>query len=105
MEKKKNSQIARVLAALALIGTVLIIVVVVSGAGGGDDDGTGKKANQTKQQKPVKPKTKAKKYEVEEGDTLTTIAQKTGIPVAKLKALNPDVDPQALQLGQELKLR
>ncbi|HMY27294.1 MAG TPA: LysM domain-containing protein [Solirubrobacterales bacterium] len=104
-EKKKNSYIARILAALALLGTILIIFVVISGVTGSDDDGTGKKANPARQQQKVKPKTKAKTYEVEEGDTLTTISRKTGIPVARLKQLNPDLDPQALQVGQELKLR
>ncbi|HMU28384.1 MAG TPA: LysM domain-containing protein [Solirubrobacterales bacterium] len=104
-EKKKNSYIARILAALALLGTILIIFVAVSGVTGGDDDGNTKKANPAKQQKKVRPKTNAKTYEVEEGDTLTTIASKTGIPVARLKQLNPDLDPQALQVGQELKLR
>ena len=104
-EKTKNSQIARLLAALALIGTVLVVIVIVSGALGGDDDGSTKKANPDKQQVSGRPKTNKKKYEVEEGDTLTTISRKTGIPVDTLERLNPDLDPQALQLGQEIKLR
>ncbi len=104
-ETKKNSQIARLLAALALIGTVLILFAVVSGVTGDDDGASKKKANPEKQQVSGKPKTKKKKYEVEEGDTLTTIARKTGISVETLEELNPDLDPQALQLGQEIKLR
>lgn len=104
MEKKKNSHIARLLAVLALVGTILIVFVAVSGVTGGDDD-SGKKANPAKQRNVNKPKTKAKTYEVEEGDTLTTISRKTGISVQRLQKLNPDVDPQALQLGQEIKLR
>ncbi|MBN8870453.1 MAG: LysM peptidoglycan-binding domain-containing protein [Solirubrobacterales bacterium] len=103
--KNKNSQIARILAVLALIGTILIVIVAISGATGGDDDGSGKKANPAKQQAQNKPKTKKKKYEVAEGDTLTTISNKTGISVERLEKLNPDLDPQALQVGQELKLR
>jgi LysM repeat protein len=102
---KKNSQIARLLAVLALIGTILIVIVAISGATGGDDGGSSKKANPGKQQTQNKPKTKKKKYEVEEGDTLTTISNKTGISVDRLEKLNPDLDPQALQVGQELKLR
>ncbi len=103
-DKKKNSQIARLLAALALIGAVLLTVVVISGATGGDD-GSGEPNKPARQQQQAKPKTNAKSYEVEEGDTLITISRKTGIPVGKLERLNPDIDPQALQLGQEIKLR
>lgn len=104
-ENKKNSQFARLLAVLALIGTILIVIVAISGATGGDDDGTTKKANPGKQQQANRPKTNAKTYEVEEGDNLITISQKTGISVQRLEKLNPDLDPQALQLGQEIKLR
>lgn len=104
-EKKKNSQIARILAALALVGAVLLTVVVISGATGGEEGGNDKPNNQARQQQKQKPKTNAKTYEVEEGDTLITISQKTGIPVGQLERLNPDLDPQALQLGQELNLR
>jgi len=105
MEPKKNSQIARLLALLALIGTILIVIVAISSATGGDDGDSGKKDQPAKQKQASKPKTNKKTYEVEEGDTLTTIAKKTGIPVAKLKQLNPDLDPQTLQVGQEIKLR
>ncbi len=105
MEEKKNSQTARLLAVLALIGTVLIVIVAISGATGGDDDGKAKKDNPAKQQNARKPRTHKKTYEVEEGDTLTTISRKTGISIERLQKLNPELDPQALQLGQELKLR
>jgi LysM repeat protein len=42
---------------------------------------------------------------VEPGDTLTTISDKTGIGVDKLTELNPDLDPQALISGEQVKLR
>ena len=38
------------------------------------------------------------------GDTLTVIADKTGVSLETIQRLNPDVDPQALQTGQRLKL-
>ena len=104
-ETKKNSQIARILAFIALIGTVLIVIVAISAATGGSDDGKSKPNNQVRKQARKKPKTNAKTYEVQEGDTLTNISQKTGVPIQQLEKLNPDLDPQALQLGQELKLR
>lgn len=100
---KKNSQIARLLAVIGLCAAVLILIVAVTSAMSGGDD-SGDKANVAKQQKK-RPKTKKKVYEVESGDTLTTISQKTGIPVGQIERMNPDLDPQALQLGQKLKLR
>ena len=42
---------------------------------------------------------------VQSGDTLTSIAHKTGVPVAEILALNPEVDPQILIAGETLKLR
>ncbi len=44
-------------------------------------------------------------YVVENGDTLTAIAQRTGVSVAQIERLNPEVDPQVLVSGEELKLR
>ena len=44
-------------------------------------------------------------YVVRSGDTLSAISLDTGVSVERLQALNPDVDVQALQPGQRLKLR
>lgn len=46
-----------------------------------------------------------KTYVVRSGDTLSSISLDTGVSVAKLQSLNPNVDVQALQPGQRLKLR
>ena len=49
---------------------------------------------------------KAKFYVVQPGDTLSSIAQKTGVSIVTLEALNPKVvDPNSLQAAQRLKLR
>lgn len=105
---RKNSLIARILALAALIGAVVAVVVVVNSETGDDEPGVerrtgggnsgGQSGNQNK--KPVK-----KIYVVQQGDTLTVIARENGVPVATIERLNPDVDPQALIPGQELKLR
>ena len=42
---------------------------------------------------------------VKSGDTLVSIAHRTGVPVAHIIALNPEVDPQILIAGETLKLR
>ena len=41
---------------------------------------------------------------VKPGDTLSSIALKTGVPLARIEALNPNVDTQSLQAGQRIKL-
>jgi LysM repeat protein len=36
---------------------------------------------------------------------LISIAHRTGVPVKTIEELNPEVDPQILVAGEELKLR
>lgn len=69
-----------------------------SGNGGGSD-----RAGQAKQEKDDGPTPKS--YEVQSGDTLTSIARETGVPVAVIIKLNPGVDPQILIAGENLKLK
>jgi len=44
-------------------------------------------------------------YRVRPGDTLSAIAAKTGVSLATLEELNPKLNPNALQVGQRLRLR
>ncbi len=48
---------------------------------------------------------RVKFYVVKAGDSLTSIARDTGIPLSTLVSLNPRADPNALQTGQRLRLR
>ena len=41
---------------------------------------------------------------VKQGDLLSTIADKTGVPIERIEALNPDLDPQVLIPGQSIKI-
>ena len=41
-------------------------------------------------------------YTIREGDTFETIAADQGTSVEQLQALNPDVDPNSLQVGQKI---
>lgn len=54
---------------------------------------------------PPEPKTDAPHYVVRREDTLSAIAQRTGIPVERLMALNRGVDPLALVPGKRLRLK
>jgi LysM repeat protein len=42
---------------------------------------------------------------VRAGDTIEGIASRTGVPQARLLALNPKVSPTALFIGEKLRLR
>ena len=44
-------------------------------------------------------------YRVRAGDTMAAIAVRTKTPVARLRRLNPAVQPTALFIGQRLRLR
>jgi LysM repeat protein len=103
---KRSKAPARAFAVLALIGGFAILIVVISVAlsGGDSDDGRqGGPDRTTQTTRPVKKTPKV--YVVENEDTLTAIARKTGVPVVKIERLNPQVDPLSLIAGEELKLR
>jgi LysM repeat protein len=95
---------ARLLAPLALIAVAIVLALVVADSldqseGGGGSHRAGNERGH--QQNPSGPAT----YVIQPGDTLETIAAKTGVSVSRLQQLNPDVDPQALTAGASLKLR
>jgi LysM repeat protein len=106
--EKRSSVLARLFAALALVAAVIAVVVIVSAATS-DDSHPGLRTHRSGQAKHEGEgggkRTKAASYTVKSGDTLTSIAHRTGVSVAKIQALNPEVDPQILIAGQTLKLR
>jgi LysM repeat protein len=103
--ERRTSSTARIAAALALIAAVILVVVVASTAMNGSDSNDQHHKQHQGQKEKKKHRTKAKTYTVETGDTLTAISHKTGVPVAEILALNPEVDPQILIAGQTLKLK
>ena len=46
-----------------------------------------------------------KMYTVQSGDTLESIASKSGTTVAKLEQLNPNVEPTALHVGEKIRVQ
>ncbi len=44
-------------------------------------------------------------YTVQSGDTLGSIATKTGTTVARLEQLNPGVNPTALRIGEKIRVQ
>jgi LysM repeat protein len=102
--EKRSSAFARIFAAIALVGAVVVVIVAISSSLGGSDSST-KSRQGGNQASHERQKTTAATYVVKSGDTLVSIAHRTGVPVVHLLALNPDVDPQILIAGETLKLR
>jgi LysM repeat protein len=46
-----------------------------------------------------------RRYIVKPGDTPSSIAEETGVPLEDILRLNPDLDPQTLSPGQRIRLR
>jgi LysM repeat protein len=99
---------ARFLAPLALVGFVIALLMVVTSSQ--NQPGGSSAPNQSSGTSPVasptaqKPKGR-RRYTVKTGDTPSSIAEKTGVPLEEILRLNPDLDPQTLSPGQRIKLR
>ncbi|HWA54691.1 MAG TPA: LysM domain-containing protein [Solirubrobacterales bacterium] len=102
---KRSSPLARIFAVAALAVALIVAVVAISSALGGNDskDSSGRHHNAKTHKTPHVhvPVT----YEVKSGDTLISIAHRMGVPVARIENLNPEIDPQSLIVGEQLKLR
>jgi LysM repeat protein len=104
---------ARFLAPLALVAfAVALLMVINSGANGGDDETpaqapstTASPSGEDAQSGDGEPaERKRKAYIVKPGDTPSAIAEKTGVPLAQIEELNPDLDPQLLNPGDKIRL-
>ena len=99
---------ARWLAPLALIVVVGSVLLVVDRSDVGKKDGktsTGATITGASETKTTPSKGKHRRtYVVKEGDTLSGIAAKTGVSLAVIEQLNPDIDAQTLHAGQKIKL-
>jgi LysM repeat protein len=103
--EKRTSAFARIFAAIALVGAVVVVIVVIASSLGDSNSSTKSGHGHGHSSHQGAHKTTAKTYVVKSGDTLVSIAHRTGIPVVHILALNPEVDPQILIAGETLKLR
>jgi LysM repeat protein len=100
---------ARFLAPIALVAFAVALYSVVQDSGesaGTNSGGASPTATPTatsKKSGAKKKSTKRKTYTVKSGDTLSGIAEKTGVSLETLNELNPEAD--TLAPGQKLKLR
>jgi LysM domain-containing protein len=103
---------ARLIAPVALVASLAAVALVVSNSTEGDDNG-GDGGNATRTAEPRQPQQERRQrrrpqrtfYRVRLNDTLGLIAEQTGVPVEQLEALNPELDPQNLIVGQRIRLR
>jgi LysM repeat protein len=105
-----RSRFTRYAAPVAFLAAVTIGVLVVrSGFEHGKHQAKPPAATVTSTQKKThhhnRGQRRAKTYTVQSGDTLGTIASKTGTSVARLEQLNPGIDPTALRIGQTIRVQ
>jgi LysM repeat protein len=113
-----RQQVARFAAPAAFLLAVTILVLLVRSATSDDEPATAPPPATTRAAatttaavaNPPPPETapattaEVSTYTIEAGDTLQTIADQYGTTVEQLLALNPDVDPTALQIGQTIRV-
>ena len=107
MEHRARSPL-RFVALLALIVATVVFLAVIAGAiVGGDEEGESTQAAGQVEGGGGSQEGRGRRRVLRGpgGDTLDSIATDTGVSVEELQALNPDLDPQSLIAGQELRLR
>ncbi len=94
---------ARLLAPIALVGSLLAVAVITGSSLGGDDAAT--KPNAAEQRGRSGDGKKTRTTVVKSGDTPSAIAEREGISMERLLELNPRIaDPRTLHAGDRLKL-
>ena len=98
---------ARFLAPLALLAVgVSLYMVVQSSQTSSDGNGSPNRATDSQPTATPEPERRGpRRYRVKVGDTPSSIAEKTGVPLEDILRLNPDLDPQTLRPGQRIRLR
>ena len=108
MTVRPSSKLPRLIAPLAIVAAALALVLVVVTSLDFDASSGGTAApdpSAVEVQEELTPTGFGRNYEVQPGDSFSTIAEETGVPVDVLSQLNPDLDPQTLAPGQRVKLR
>jgi len=108
----RRAEVARFLAPAAFLLAVTVAVLLVRA---GLEGGGGTTTTPTTRPQPIaratttttrpKPKPAARRvYTIQSGDTLETVAAKLGTTTQKLLALNPNIDPHSLSVGQKIRI-
>jgi LysM repeat protein len=113
-----HSSPARWLAPLALVAACLALVVVLTTSGSPDTSSgpeqVPSRAAPTTARAPDRSATTetttaqpapSATYTVQAGDFLSTVADKTGVSVERLRQLNPGLDANSMHVGQKIRLK
>jgi LysM repeat protein len=105
---------ARWLAPLAVVACAVAVYSVVNSGLAPDDAATSpatsttsttsKSRTASQRSSGRRTQSRSRTYIVQAGDTLSSIAAKNGMSLARLQELNPTLDSRALQTGQQVKL-
>jgi LysM repeat protein len=93
------------------VAAAVVLVIMSSDVtnGSGTDGGEATPTQATDTETTTTPNQQGRRlrrnYVVKPGDSYGSIADRFGVSVARLEELNPEVDPQALVVGQRIKLR
>ena len=101
---------ARWMAPLALLGSIAAVLIVLQASSGESSNGdapttTASSGSGTTATQTVTTTKGRRFYRIQPGDTLSSIADATGVPLEQIEALNPDLDAQSLVAGQRIDLR
>jgi LysM repeat protein len=102
---------ARFLAPLALAAVTVALIMVVSSSQdrAGESTQPSRSSGATPTAAPTTERAGKRKgrrrYTVKPGDTPSSIAEQTGVPLEEILRLNPDLDPQTLSPGERIRLR
>ena len=94
----------RYLAPLVLVGILVAIGLLVRGELGSNARAPATPLISTSLSGTTTTGPPATFYTVQQGDSLSAVAAKTGVPVGQIEALNPTVNPNVLHAGQRLRL-
>jgi|SRR6476646_7284821 len=98
---------ARIFAPLALVACAVAVLAIVNTNNKSGSKGSTSTPTQTSTVSTTAKQTSKKtrhSYIVKNGDVLSAISIKTGVPLDTIIRLNPNVDAQSLHAGQKLKL-
>jgi LysM repeat protein len=112
----QRARLARYAAPAAfLVAATIAIVLVRSGLeGGGDQSNTPTRTSAvsttrtrttTTERTTTTKRPRRRFYRIQSGDTLATVASEFGTTVEQLLVLNPNVNPNALAIGQKIRVR
>ena len=115
MDQRTRRELTRYGAPAAFLAAATIAVLLIkAGLSGGSDETTTGSAlptgttttpvTQTRRTTTTTTTSAARYYTIESGDTLVSVAIKEHTTVDELVRLNPGIDPQALHVGQRIRV-